>query len=199
MSAPQEIIIAPYEIYLAPVGEAFPAIDATPGGNWQKLGTSGKRNMSDEGVTVESSQSIQKKRNLGSTGGIKAVRTEEDLKISFSLEDMTLEQYQKALNGNAIGEIAQASGVAGQKYMTMHQGPNVKMYALLARGVSAYMDGGKAQYEVPYCYQSANVAPKFNKSDVATLKMEFEALEDPDAATDEERFGRLRQQTAAAL
>ena len=34
MSAPYEIMTGPLEVWLAPVGETFPDVDATPGGNW---------------------------------------------------------------------------------------------------------------------------------------------------------------------
>lgn len=196
---PYEIMIAPFEVYLAQVGESFPDINDMPGGNWRKLGTNGKRNMADEGVTVAHDQKITEHRNLGSTGPIKAVRTEEGLKVSLTLEDMTLEQYSKALNGISIGEVSQASGVPGQKSLSLHQGPNVTTYAMLIRGASSYDENLNGQYQIPVCYQSGNPAPKFDKSNVSSLKLEFNVLEDPDAATDEERFGKLIMQTSAAL
>jgi len=126
------------------------------------------------------------------------VRTEEGLTATFVLEDMTLEQYSNALNGVAIAEIAAAAGVAGQKNLTLHMGANVSTYAMLIRGVSSYDENLNGQYQVPKCYQKGNPAPVFDKSNAASLKLEFEAIEDPDAPTDEERFGKLIMQTAAA-
>jgi len=200
MSEPYEIIVAPFEVYLAPVGEAWPDVDTTPAGNWVKLGTNGKRNIADGGVTVTHEQTIVEKRNVGSTGPIKAVRTEEKMTISLTLEDLSLEQYAKALNNVTVTDTAAGSGTPGYRKIPLRQGNDVSLFALLLKGTaSAYGDGLSAQYQVPVCYQSDNPAPVFNKADVAALKLTFSALEDPNAASDDVRFGNLVMQDAAAL
>jgi len=196
---PYEIIGAPYTLWLAPVGEAFPLIDAAPAGNWIKVGTNGDRNYSDDGVTVAHSQSLEKARPVGSTGPVKAWRTEEDLMIRLSLWDMTLEQYAKALNDVEITTTAAGSGTAGFKAMGLSQGQEVTAYALLVRGISAYGDGYTGQYEVPRCYQSGNPEPVLTKGKPAALDLEFTALEDLNASSDAERFGRLVMQHQAPL
>ena len=158
---PYEIIAAPFSIYMAPVGEAFPAVDAAPAGNWTLIGTSGDLNYSDEGVTVAHAQTIEKARPLGSTGPRKAFRTEEDMMIRFTLWDMSLEQYRRAINDNAVATTAAGSGTAGFKALKLYRGVNVAALALLARAnVSAYGDGWKSQYEVPVCYQSGSPEPE---------------------------------------
>lgn len=196
---PYEIIGAPLTLWLAPVGEAFPLIDADPAGNWIKIGTNGDRNYSEEGVTVMHSQSISQARPAGSTGPVKAWRTDEDLMISLTLWDLTLEQYLYALNSAAVATTAAALGVAGFKEMGLSQGQDVQLYALLARGVSPYGDGFNAQYQLARCYQSANPNPQFTKGNPAGLELEFTALEDPAAATPAERFGKLVTQHQAPL
>tara|TARA_R110002124_G_scaffold256146_2_gene421796 strand:+ start:2959 stop:3558 length:600 start_codon:yes stop_codon:yes gene_type:complete len=196
---PYEIIGAPFTLWLAPVGEAFPLIDAAPAGNWIKVGTNGDRNYSDDGVTVAHSQSLEKARPVGSTGPVKAWRTEEDLMIRLSLWDMTLEQYAKALNDVEITTTAAGSGTAGFKAMGLSQGQEVTTYALLVRGISAYGGGYAAQYEVPRCYQSGNPEPVLTKGKPAALDLEFTALEDLDTSSDAERFGRLVMQHQAPL
>lgn len=196
---PYEILISPYEVYLAPVGESFPDVDETPGGNWTLLGTNGKFNISEDGVTVTHNQTIEKKRTVGSTGPVKAVRTEEDLMISFILEDLTLEMYAKALNNVTVTDTAAASGTPGYREITLRQGREVAVFAVLVKGKSSYGDSWYGQYQIPKAYDSGNLTPKFNKSDVAALSFEFTALEDPDAASEEERFGTLRMQDATAL
>jgi hypothetical protein len=199
MSEPYEIIMAPYEVWLAPLATAFPDLDEAPAAAWVKLGTSGKDNMDEEGVTVTHGQTLSAKRTLGSTGPLKVKRTEEELTISFTLIDLTLEQYAKALNGVTVTDVAAGAGTPGYRKITLRQGPDVTLYAMLCRGVSPYGDDYIAQYQVPKCYQSDSPAPVFNKGDAAALKLTFSALEDLDAATEAERFGILRSQDAAAV
>lgn len=200
MSAPFEIISAPFTLYWAPVGESFPAIDATPAGNWVKVGTSGDRDYADEGVTVAHEQSIEKFRGAGSTGPRKVSRTEEDLMVRLTLWDISLEQYRLALNNVAVVATAAGSGTGGFKTITPYQGLDVALMALLVRGdFSAYGAGWKSQYEIPVCYQSGSPEPVFGKGAPAGLALEFTALEDPNAATAAERFGRLKVQHQAAL
>lgn len=197
---PYEIIAAPFTVWFAPVGEAFPAIDAAPGGNWAMIGTSGDKDYNEEGVTVSHPQTTTKFRGLGSTGPRKAWRTEEDLMIRFQLHDISLEQYKHALNGNAVTATAAGSGTAGFKKIGLHQGLDVTRLAVLVRGdASAYGAGYKGQYEAPICFQSGSPEPVFRKGEPAGLQLEFTALEDPSAASDAERFGRLIFQHQAAL
>ena len=90
---PYEIIGAPFTLWVAPTGTAFPLIDAAPAVDWVKIGTNGDRNYSEEGVTAGHSQTVNYARPAGATGPVKAFRMEEDLMLSLTLWDMTLEQY----------------------------------------------------------------------------------------------------------
>lgn len=77
---PSSIVIGgPEVVYRAPVGTAFPAIGVAPAGEWTQLGVNGNKSYSDEGVTIRHPQSVNRIRPAGSTGPIKAARTEEDL------------------------------------------------------------------------------------------------------------------------
>lgn len=196
---PYEIIGAPLTLWLAPVGTAFPLIDAAPAGEWTLVGTSGDENYSEEGVTVSHSQTFSQARPAGSMGPRKAWRTEEDLRVSLVLWDLSLEQYATALNGVAVTTTAAGAGAAGFKQIGLTQGENVAFYALLARGVSPYGDGFNAQYEVPRCYQSGNPTPTYRKGTPSGLTLEFTAFEDPAAASAGERFGRLVAQHQAPI
>lgn len=200
-SAPFEIIAAPFELYVAPVGSAFPAVDEVPdSSDWTLVGTSGDLNYTEDGVTVEHTQTLTYFRSLGSTGARKATRTEEEQKISLVLADLTPEQYALALNGNIVTPTDAAPGVPGSKKIGLTRGTTVRQYALLLRGPSPYMEDGVAQYEVPVAVQSGNPKPVFRKGvdQPADLALEFMALEDPDAASADERFGRLVAQTDPA-
>ena len=199
MSAPYEIMTGPLEVWLAPVGETFPDVDATPGGNWTKLGSNGKRNIADDGIVATHEQTIVEHRNVGSTGPIKAVRTEESLNFELTLEDLTASQYAKLLNDVTVTTVAAGSGIPGTKEITLHQGAAVATFAFLAKkNDSPYGDSWSMQYEVPIVYQADNPAPAFKKGDAVGLKCKFAALEDPNAATEAERFGTLIEQDATA-
>lgn len=195
---PLEILAAPFTIWLAPVGEAFPAIDAAPAGNWAKLGSNGDVNYDEDGVVVTHGQTIENWRGLGSTGPVKAWRTEEELQIGFTLVDISAAQYAKVLNNVEVTQTASGVGVPGTDAFGLSQGREVAAFALLARGASPGMEGGNAQYEVKKVYQGAEPAPTFQKGEPAGLECEFNALEDVTAANRNERFGRLLIQTAAA-
>jgi len=194
---PYEIIMSPAEVFLALEGEAFPVVDAIPSGNWARLGKSGSRSQSEEGVTVAHKQTVAEHSTAGSMGPVKAVRTAEGLSINMLIEDLTLEAYAKALNGAGIGQIAQAAGVAGAKVLGLSMGSEVTTYGLLIRFPSPEGDGMNAQYEVPKCFQAGNPTVKFvSTGDAAGLEFSFVVLEDPNAATDRERFGRVTVQSS---
>jgi hypothetical protein len=198
--APFEIIAQPFTLWVAAVGTAFPSLDDEPGVSWTKVGTSGDRNYTEDGVTLSHAQSQEMFRALGSTGPRKAFRTEEELRIALVLADLTLEQYKLALNGNAITTQAAGAGTAGYKEIGLSRGLGVTQYALLVRGAHAspYMDG-IAQYEIPVVVEAGEPEVVFTKGEPAGLALEFVALEDPAAASEDERFGRLVVQTAEAL
>lgn len=194
MSAPYEVIAAPLTLYVAPVGTLFPDLDAEPSGSWAKVGSSGDRNYSEDGVSVQHQQNVELFRALGSTGPIKAFRTEEGLGISVTLHDVTLEQYRLALNGNAVTEVTNNN--PHYKKVGLSRGRQVTQYALLARGMaSGYGDDLVAQYEVPVVIETGEPEPVYQKGEPAGLELQFTALEDPDAASEDERFGRLVMQT----
>lgn len=185
-SAPYEILAGPLTLWLAPVGTVFPAIDADPAVDWIKVGASGNRNYSEDGVSVTHDQTIEKFRSAGSTGGRKLFRTEEDQVIKVQIADMTLEQYKFALNGNSV-----TNTVGNPRKIGLSRGRQVTLYALLARGASPYGDDLNLQYEVPVCGEVGSKEVVFVKGEPAMLELEFDTLEDDNAASEDERFGRL--------
>lgn len=193
----QEIIGAPLTIWLAPVGTAFPAVNVAPSGSWTLLGTSGDENYSEEGVQVTHAQTLNQVFTAGSTGARKVFRSRESFKLGVTLLDMTLAQYGVVLG--TVSTVAPGAGTIGTKKVGLSRGESVVLYALLARGPSPYLEGANGQFEVPVCYQSGDPRPTFSKGNPAGLALEFEALEDPAAASEAERFGRLIAQHAAAL
>ncbi|GAM04805.1 hypothetical protein [Novosphingobium sp. MBES04] len=196
---PYEIVGQPLTLWLAPIGTAFPLVDADPAGDWKLVGTSGTRSQNEDGVTVQHQQTITKARPGGATGPVKAFRTEEELMFGLTLWDVTLEQYLLALNSNELTTTAAGSGTAGYKQLGLSRGKEVATYALLARGVSPYGDGMVAQYQVPRCYQSASPSVVYQKGTPAGVALEWTSLEDLNAASEDLRFGAMVFQHQAAL
>lgn len=196
---PYEIVGAPLTLWLAPTGTAFPLVNAAPAGTWVLIGTNGTRNQSEDGVTVTHSQTLTKVRPGGATGPVKAFRTEEELMIKLTLWDITLEQYLVALNANTLTTTAAGVGTAGFKKLGLSRGQTVKEYALLARGVSPYDEAMTAQYQVPRVYQSASPSVAYRKGVPAGIELEFTALEDLAAASNDVRFGSMVFQHQAPL
>ncbi len=199
MSRPFEVVAQPFTLWLAPVGTVYPLIDAVPGGSWTKVGTSGDLNYTEDGVTVSHAQSVERWRALGSVGPRKAFRSEEELLISLVLADVSLEQYALALNYNEVTTVA-AGGEAGYKKVGLSRGLHLPQRALLVRGAgSPYGDDWNMQYEVPVVVQVSEPEIVYVKAEPAGIALEWLALEDPDAASVDERFGRLIAQTAEAV
>lgn len=190
MAEPFYLIAAPFDIWLAPAGTEEPALGAPPSGAWELLGSNGAYDYNEDGVTVTHEQTVEKFRGLRGTGFVKAFRTAETLMLGFTLHDLSLEQYAKALNDAVVTTDGDENSIP------LHLGPNVAQFALIARGASPYDDDNlEMQYYVPKVFQGANPAPVHKKGTPAGLALSFEALEDLDAETDEERFGRLVAQT----
>lgn len=198
-TAPYEIIASPFTVYRAPVGTAFPDVDEAPGVSWTKIGTSGDLNYTEDGVTVQHEQEMQTFRSLGSTGPRKAFRVSERQVVGFTLADLKLEQYLNALNGNTVTTTAAGVGTPGTKDIGLSRGISVTEYALLVRAdVSPEGDAFAMQYEIPRCVEIGSPEVVFRKGEPAALALQFEALEDTNASTAAERFGRLVIQTADA-
>lgn len=191
--SPFEIIAGPASVFTAPVGEAFPLIDLVPpGGNWLDVG------RTEGGVTVAANQTVNLIRSDQTSGPIKAVRPEEDVRVSFSFLDTTLENYALAINDNLVSDTAAASMVAGFRAFNLFQGDVVEQIAMLVRGPSPYRDA-LLQYELPVVSQVGNPEVNFNKEGASMLSVEYVVMEDQAAATPAERFGTVRADDEAPL
>lgn len=201
MSQHPEIIAAPYTIWIAPVGTAFPSVDADPGEDWALLGVNGARNMSEGGLSVVHQQNwASPAPPAGQTAPTTTMLESEDLRLRVELLDLTLEQYAFALGSNAITAVPRAPGVPGTRTLGLSIGPrNAAEFALLARGPSPYIDGLAAQYELPRCAEGGSPEVVFRKGVPAGLDLEFRALPDPAAACEATRFGRLVAQDSTAV
>lgn len=195
-----EIITSPFRVYVAAVGTPFPDVAAAPSALWTLLGEHGERSMAENGVTVSHGQTVNEISVYGSTGPVKAVRTKESLKVKFTLLDLSPEMYSYAIGNRTITDSGAQVGSSGNKSVQLYKGLDVAEVALLVRGndASTEIAAAEAQFEIPRAYMSGNPAPVFSKGGAAGLELEFSALEDYDAATVADRFGRFKVYTAAA-
>jgi len=198
---PFELIMSPADVYVALEGETPPAIDAVPGGNWVSLGIAGKRNQAPAGVKIAHTDTLKFAKTAGSTGNVKAARTDEETTIEALIEDLTLETYARAMNLAGIREVAAATGVAGYKSFGGKQGYDVQAFSLLVRvPASPYGDGLNMQWYFPKVVENGAISMAFDgEGSVAGLAMKYVALEDPNAASEAERTFIVTAQTAPAL
>jgi hypothetical protein len=183
-------------LYLADVGTSFPEVNAEPGASWTSLGET------QDGVTVTLTETLEQIRVDQKTGAVKVVRTEESVQIETNLALVTMANMEQML-GNSITETEPDTGVIGEEEIQLHRGFTVAEYALLFRGTFSPEDdddGGPypAQFQVPRAHLSGDLALAFQKGSNVQIPFTAEALEDLDAATAADAFGKLVVQTAAA-
>lgn len=194
MSSPYEILAGPATVWVAAANTAETQIDTAPSGSWTKLGANGADNYDEDGVMIGHDQTLEQFRGLGKTGNLKTWRTEEDVRLEFTLYDITMEQYRKAINDNAITTVAAGVGVPGSKRISNAQGLDVALFAVLARvSYSPYNDGLNFQVWLPVAYNASSPELVYKKGEPAGLKFEFKAIQDQTNG-----LGVVRAQTAAA-
>ena len=185
-SAPYQIIAGPADVYVAPVGTAFPAVNVTPSGAWVALG------QTEGGVTVRHSQDLTFITTDQHTENVKAIRTAEGLQVEFSLAELTLENYIHVLNEVTV---TSAAGPPATKTVKLFKGVDVAQKSLLVKGPSPYGNFYQ-QYQVPVVVADGEPEVQFVKDDKSVLACTWTALGDPNAATPADRFGSLVAQTA---
>lgn len=198
-STPQEIVASGLTLYMAGLGTAYPAIDATPtqitGGGWTLVGTNGQLDYDSAGLTITHNQTLATFQSVGTTAVQKVWRTNEQLEIAVTMADVTPTSYALALNDVAVTTVNATTGVAGEQDVPLLQGTSVAVYAMIAVGISALNNSMAAQYAVPALYQSSNPAPVGKLGAPMELALTFATLLDPNGGG----FGNLRQQSAAKV
>ena len=185
-----EILNGPMSVYWAPVGEAFPAINAAPAGNWTLLGASGDKNYTDDGVVIETSNSHEFFRPLGSPFPRKAFLTESDVMVRVNMADMILGNIRTGMNQNAVTVDA---GPPAIQHISFDVSGDVNDIALLIRGdgKSPSFATGAIQFELNRVIETGNHELTFVKGEPAAMALEFQALLDTANA-----IGRIVVQTA---
>jgi len=172
-----EIINGPLALWWAPVGEAFPDIDAAPAGNWVVIGTSGADNYTEDGVALAFDKSFEVFRGLGNTYPLKSFITETDAFVRVAVADMSLAQVRLAFNQNAITVDA---GPPSIEHISLDVGTELNEMALLVRGTSKspQLAGGNLQFELNRVVETGSHEMTFVKGDAAAVDMEFRILLD---------------------
>lgn len=150
----QEIVVEDLEVYLAPLSTAFPALTAEPTGEWKKAGKKGILSHSESGCTLTISKTVQHFTSAGSAAPLKSWVTDRSFEAAFELADLSLETIA-LLCDNVSVEGATVKKVQLPSGFTNHE------YAAILRGTSPQTEGKKMQWNIPSCYNGANMAPKF--------------------------------------
>jgi len=185
-----EVLVGVGSVYVAQVGTAFPALTATPSASWRDMGET------QDGVTVTPDQTIEEIRTDQRTGAIDAVRTEEFVLVETKLVQHSMENLADSM-GVSVIDTAPGSGAIGTRELPLYRGGWVNKYAMLYRGKSPYGDY-PAQFEIPRGYFGGATELPFAKDTNTPVPVEFHALEDLNAASEAERFGRVVAQDAPA-
>ena len=190
MTDSYSILVGVGELWVAPIGTAFPDVNATPSTSWTNLGDT------RDGVKFTKTQKVNKIRHDQRTGGVKAVRSEEDAQIETKLPEVTLENLARVL-GTAVTTVAAGVGTIGTKTIGLHQGSTVTEYAILLRGDSPY-GAYPAQYQIPRGYFEGDLSLEMTNEDEQVIGVTITVLEDLSESTEAYRFGKLVAQTAVA-
>lgn len=190
------ILVGSGIVHIAPEGTTFPTPDQLPpaaDAAWSPLGEF------DGGVQIAHPQTIDEHRTDKETGIQKATRSVEDLTISVSLADQTLENFATMINGETVTDTPAASGTAGYREVGLYRGLTVTTYALVFEGNSPYLDNAILRYLVPRGYFGGDMGRSFVKNTKTLIPVEFHAMVDPNAASDAEKFGNIQAVDAVAL
>lgn len=188
---PYAILVGVGTLYVAPVGSTPPALTATPSSPWVSLGET------EDGVTLSKTRNREAFTSDQRTGKVKVVQTEEGITVETSLHESTLENLAYAIGGT-VTVTAPGSGTIGKKTLKLHSGATVPELAFLFRGNSPY-GNWPGQFVLPRGYMDDDVEMEFKKDEKTLIPVKFEALEDLNAATEDDRFGYVEYQHAAAL
>lgn len=190
----QEIVAAPYTVWIAAVGTAFPLVDAVPPGPWAKLGTSGNLNYDDNGVVVNVNRTYNGFVPAGSTAERKAWPIKEEYVVDVAVADLSPTTFALAMNNATVTTTAASVGVPGTKSIPMYQGNTLATFALLIKGLSSVNDALASQFQIPACYnKGVHKIVGGKKGQPAMLNFSFSVLKDDSAD-----FGLWVDQTAAS-
>lgn len=188
MGAPFTMISGPFDVYVSPYGTAFPKIKDSPAAPWVLLGTNGLKSQAEGGVKITKNQTWVKHRTEGYTAPAKMNRTEEDLKVSFALVDLSPSFFALAM-GTTVTAVASSGSDAGYDYVTFHGGPSADEFALYIRGFAGSSPENitgstyRCAYKLPRCQQVGNCEIVHSKAGIAMVAFEYDGMVDSAQST----------------
>ncbi|KKN42559.1 hypothetical protein LCGC14_0712090 [marine sediment metagenome] len=185
---PFELIVGPGYVWIGPVGETMPAIDAAVAGSWFDWGNT------DGPVTITHGRSENMIRHNQSALPQKEVLVEATETVAFSIAELDLEAYAKALQNAGVTTTVAGGGDAGQKSFAIAP-THSPQFAFLIRVPSGHEDG-YMQYEYDRGSMAGNHALAFTRGDKTIIPMELHIFESTGVPG---RFGVVRAFTATAV
>lgn len=189
-NTPFEQLTGSLKLYIAPYGEAVPEVQSTPTGNFIELGsTAGDQK-------IKHGNKITWFRDNDHQGVVKGTRAEEEITISATLVDLTLENYGRIISSvGLVTETTNASGIQ-QRTLPLKRGPNLTEYIAVFRGDTISPYGVfPGMYVLPKAVITGEPTPTFGKDKRAELAIEMMVLED-DAMSESDKLGWLVVQIA---
>jgi hypothetical protein len=125
-SLPYSQVVGPCTFYIAPVGTAEPAVNATPSGAWVELGAT------DGEQSIELQGEMTFFRDNDHQGEVKAVRPEEAVLVTFTLVNSTHEMLARVLS--TVANVTADAGPPAVSRLPFRRGFLPTEYALLMKG-----------------------------------------------------------------
>lgn len=175
MACSPELVTAPFELWWAPSGSAFPAVDTAPTSPFTLIGTSGARNYTEDGVTVAWEVTTEDVNVLGDIDPVCVIVTARDMRVRVTMLDHSLDQLRVALNLNTV---VTDPGPPSTSEISLDTGSDLTTFALLVRGEgkSPELAGANVQWEFDPVIEVAAKELTYIKGQPAGVALEFRVL-----------------------
>lgn len=175
MACSIELVTAPFELYWAPTGTAFPDVDAAPTAPWSLIGTGGSLRYSEDGVTVAWEVETEDVNVLGDIDPVCINITGRDMRVRVRMLDHSLEQLRIAFNLNPV---VVDPGPPETSTLSLDTGSELTSMALLVRGEgkSPELLGANVQWEFDPVIEVASKELTYVKGQPAGVDLEFRVL-----------------------
>lgn len=186
--APFAQLTGTLQVYLGPVGEPVPAVNATPTGNWYLLGPT------DGNQTYQTNGKLKYFRDNDHQAPVKAVRADEELSILFTLVGLTLENWARILHSAAL--LTSVGGSPATRKMPLKRGATPTEYTMLFRGATLSPYGVfPGMFVIPRGVFDGEPKVVFARDGRPGVECDFSILED-DTQAIADRMGWLIVQTS---
>lgn len=188
VNTPYDRLAGTFTVYVGPAGEAAPAVNAAPAGNWDVLGPT------NDAQEIRHGGRMTYFRDNDHQAPVKAVLSEESPAVMFTVVGLTQENYAAILHDAA--NITTAAGPPATKTIPVKRGFDPTEYAILLRGESDSPYGNfPGQWYFPRGVFDGEPVQARARNGSPGLRVEFILLEDDTEAAGEE-LGVWEVQTA---